>query len=172
MRLNNIPSPKGGTRPRKRVGRGRGSGHGKTSGRGHNGQRSRSGSSLRPGFESGHVPLFRRLPKRGFSNSKFRHRYAVINIDDLARLEGIDEIDLSHLISAGLIRRNATSVKVLGTGAIDRAVKIRAHAFSGSAVAKITEAGGEAIDAKTGLNAGPDDAADKAGDDAPGDEES
>ena len=149
MRLNNLPAHKGGSRSRKRVGRGRGSGHGKTSGRGHNGQRSRSGSSLRPGFESGHVPLFRRLPKRGFSNFKFRRRYAVVNVEHIARLEGLEIIDISALISAGLVRQNATRIKVLGHGEIDRAVKVRAHAFSGTAVEKITKAGGEAIDANT-----------------------
>ena len=149
MRLNNLPASKGASRSRKRVGRGRGSGHGKTSGRGHKGQRSRSGSSLRPGFESGHVPLFRRLPKRGFSNFKFRRRYAIVNVNDLARLEGLENIDASALISARLVRRNATRIKVLGHGEIDRAVKVQAHAFSRSAVEKITKAGGEAIDANT-----------------------
>jgi len=140
MRLHQLIKS-GGTKPRKRVGRGEGGGRGKTSGRGHKGQRSRSGFSLRPGFESGHVPLYRKLPKRGFSNFEFRKEYAVVNLSDLERVEG-ENIDREVLVKAGLVRSSAKLIKILGTGDIDRAVKITADKFSATAKEKIEKAGG------------------------------
>jgi large subunit ribosomal protein L15 len=143
MRLHNLIKS-GGTRPRKRVGRGEGGGHGKTSGRGHKGQRSRSGSSLRPGFESGHVPLYRKLPKRGFSNVRFKEVFAVVNVGTLTRVEG-DIADRAALIQAGLLRNSAGKIKILGAGSIDRPLTVTADHFSASARSKIEAAGGKAI---------------------------
>ncbi|KAF0093847.1 MAG: large subunit ribosomal protein L15 [Puniceicoccaceae bacterium 5H] len=141
MRLHNLPKS-GGFRKRKRVGRGEGNGLGKTSGRGQKGQRARSGHSLRPGFESGHVPLYRKLPKRGFSNYRFTTRYAVVNVTDLARVEG-DVADREAMVKAGLVRRSAELIKVLGDGDLDRALTVKADKFSASARAKIEQAGGK-----------------------------
>lgn len=142
MRLNQLP--KGPNRPRKRVGKGEGNGHGKTCGRGQKGQKSRSGFSQRPGFESGHIPLYRRLPRRGFNNKNFRTEYAVVNLGDLSRVEG-DSIEPKDLEAAGLIRANSARVKVLGDGEVDRALTLHAHKFSASAVKKIEAAGGKAV---------------------------
>lgn len=140
MRLHNLIKS-GGTQKRKRIGRGEGGGKGKTSGRGHKGQRARSGHSLRPGFESGHVPLYRKLPKRGFSNFRFRTEYAVVNLDDLERVEAT-EIDRNVLVASGLVRSSSKLVKILGDGEISRAVTVTADKFSSSAKEKIEKAGG------------------------------
>jgi large subunit ribosomal protein L15 len=140
MRLHNLPKS-GGFKKRKRIGRGEGGGRGKTSGRGHKGQRARSGSSQRPGFESGHIPLYRKLPKRGFSNAQFTTVYGIVNVGDLERVEG-EVIDRDALVAAGLVRSSDKLIKVLGEGEISRAVKVTAHKFSGSAKAKIEAAGG------------------------------
>ena len=145
MRLHDIIPSEGSTHPRKRVGRGHGSGHGKTSGRGHKGQKSRSGSGIRPGFESGHIPLYRKLPKRGFNNFNFRTDYSVVNVGDLANLEGVDQIDHVVLAEAGLIRAGAKLVKVLGDGEINSAVTVTANKFSQSAKEKIEKAGGAVV---------------------------
>lgn len=145
MRLNNIPSRRGGRKARLRVGRGVGSGKGKTSGRGQKGQKSRSGSSMRPGFESGHVPLYRRLPRRGFNNARFRVEYAQVNVGRLSKVNCEQQVDLGVLIDAGLVRKNAQKVKILGGGNVERALRIVAHRFSRRAVEKIEAAGGQAI---------------------------
>lgn len=146
MRLHNIISGKGSTHSRKRLGRGHGSGHGKTSGRGHKGQRARAGASQRPGFESGHVPLYRKLPKRGFNNKDFKKTWRLVNVGDLARIdESVTEINNEALIKAGLIRDNRDPIKVLGDGEITRAVTLRADHFSATAKAKIEKAGGQAV---------------------------
>lgn len=133
------PSP-GSHRPRKRVGRGPGSGSGKTSGRGQKGQKARSGGSIRPGFEGGQMPLHRRIPKRGFTALN-KIEYQVVNLRDLDQVEG-DEINPRVLRDAGLIGSLKKFVKILGTGEIARSVTVEAHAFSGSARAKIEAAGG------------------------------
>jgi large subunit ribosomal protein L15 len=131
---------------RKRVGCGEGGGHGKTSGRGGKGQTARSGSSIRPGFEGGQMPLYRKLPHRGFNNYEFRTEIAVINLRDLAGLEeGVTEVNAEILAKAGLIRSGEKSVKVLGDGEVTRALKVTAAKFSESAKAKIEKAGGQAI---------------------------
>lgn len=140
MRLHNLPKS-GGFKSRKRIGRGEGGGRGKTSGRGHKGQRARSGSSLRPGFESGHIPLYRKLPKRGFSNFEFHTNYAIVNVGDLARIEG-EIVDRESLIAAGLLRNSDKLIKILGEGEIAKKVSVSAHKFSASAQAKIEAAGG------------------------------
>jgi large subunit ribosomal protein L15 len=142
MKLHDLAPARGSKKAKKRIGRGPGSGLGKTAGRGHKGQKSRSGYRRRPGFEGGQMPLVRRVPKRGFTNI-FRTEYAVINLDQLAGLaaEGGAELDPESLADAGLARRGKP-LKVLGNGEIDRALTVRAHAFSKSARQKIEAAGG------------------------------
>ncbi len=141
MKLHEIKKAPGSTHSRKRVGRGHSSGHGKTAGKGHKGQKARSGGGVRPGFEGGQMPLYRRLPHRGFSTARFREEIAVVNLADLARVES-SEISPESLQAAGLVRSNISKVKVLGNGEISRAIKISAHAFSASAKEKIEQAGG------------------------------
>lgn len=142
MNLSQISKPKGATHPRKRVGRGMGSGHGKTSTRGHKGQRSRSGHSLMRGFEGGQMPLHRRLPKRGFTNL-FRKRYAVVNLDRLAEL-GVAKISPQVLLERRVIQHVYDGVKVLGRGELKAPLHVSAHLFSASARAKLEKAGGTA----------------------------
>lgn len=140
MRLHKLPKS-GGFRPRKRVGRGEGSGHGKTAGKGQKGQLARAGAGMRPGFESGHVPLYRKLPKRGFSNFRFTTRYAVVNLAEIDQIEA-PVIDRDVLVAVGLVRRSAGLIKVLGDGEITHAVTVKADKFSTSARSKIEAAGG------------------------------
>jgi large subunit ribosomal protein L15 len=146
MKLHELKNVDGAIHRKKRVGCGEGGGHGKTSGRGGKGQSARSGSSIRPGFEGGQMPLYRKLPHRGFNNFNFRTEIAVVNLRDL---EGIDkkvkEVNAVSLAEAGLIRSGEVRVKVLGDGEITRALKVTAAKFSESAKAKIEKAGGEAI---------------------------
>lgn len=147
MRLHNIIASKPGSkRPVKRLGRGHGSGHGKTSGRGHKGQKARSGGSVRPGFEGGQMPLYRKLPIRGFSNFRYRTDYEVVNVGDFAKIEGVEVIDRDTLVKAGLIRSNAKLIKVLGEGELSAKVTVKADKFSASAKEKITAAGGKVIE--------------------------
>lgn len=137
MKLQELfPNPKS-RRPRKRVGRGRGSGLGKSAGRGQDGQLSRSGHTRRYGFEGGQMPLIRRVPKRGFHN-KFRTEYAVLNV---AQLAGMDEVSPESLRERGWLGKDEL-IKILGNGELDQAVRVKAHAFSESARAKIEKAGG------------------------------
>ena len=138
MKLHELSPAKGSKHSRKRVGRGPGSGLGKTAGRGEKGQKSRTGYSSRPGFEGGQMPLVRRVPKRGFTNI-FKTEYAVVNVGDLAELEG--EITPESLAGHGLVR-SGRLVKVLGEGEIGKALRITANKFSKSARAKIEAAGG------------------------------
>ena len=146
MRLHTLSNVKGAVHRRKRVGCGEGGGHGKTSGRGGKGQTARSGGSIRPGFEGGQMPLYRKLPHRGFNNYNFRTSYAVVNVGDLAKVDAaVTEIDHAALVAAGLIRAGSALIKVLGDGELSRAVKVTASKFSASAKAKIEKAGGEAI---------------------------
>ncbi|MBN2068759.1 MAG: 50S ribosomal protein L15 [Opitutales bacterium] len=145
MRLHNLVKGEGENRPIKRVGRGRGNGHGKTSGRGHKGQKARAGSSQRPGFESGHIPLYRKLPKRGFNNAKFRKVWSTVNVSDLATLEGITEVNFDVLVKAGLVRKSGGPLKILGDGELSTALNVTAAKFTESAKEKIEKAGGKAI---------------------------
>jgi large subunit ribosomal protein L15 len=146
MKLHELKNVPGAIHRKKRVGCGEGGGHGKTSGRGGKGQSARSGSSIRPGFEGGQMPLYRKLPHRGFNNYEFRTEIAVVNLRDLGALDAsVTEIDAAGLAKAGLIRSGETTVKVLGDGEITRALKITAARFSGSAKSKIEKAGGQAI---------------------------
>ena len=139
MREDKLPS--GANREKKRVGRGEGNGHGKTCCRGHKGAGARSGYSLRPGFEGGQMPLFRKLPQRGFNRTRFQTPCAVINLYDLDKISG-DVVDLSTLKEAGLIRSNSTLAKLLGNGSVDKAYKVKLSACSKSACEKIEAAGG------------------------------
>jgi large subunit ribosomal protein L15 len=146
MRLHDLKPRPGAKHRRKRLGQGESSGHGKTSGRGGKGQTARSGSSIRPGFEGGQMPLYRKLPHRGFNNYEFRTEIAVVNLRDLAGLDAsVTEVDAVALAKAGLIRSGEKVVKVLGDGEITRAISVTAAKFSESAKAKIEKAGGKAI---------------------------
>ena len=148
MRLHTLKNVKGAVHRRKRVGCGEGSGHGKTSGKGGKGRTARSGGSIRPGFEGGQMPLYRKLPHRGFNNYNFRTTYAVVNVGDLAKLDAsVTEVNIDALVQAGLIRADGALLKVLGDGELSRALKVTAHKFTGSAKAKIEKAGGQAITA-------------------------
>jgi large subunit ribosomal protein L15 len=146
MRLHNLTNVPGAVHRKKRVGCGEGGGHGKTSGRGGKGQTARSGGSIRPGFEGGQMPLYRKLPHRGFNNYEFRTSYAVVNVGDLARLDAaVTDVDIAALVKAGLIRDDGALLKILGDGELTRALKVTAAKFTGSAKAKIEKAGGQAI---------------------------
>jgi large subunit ribosomal protein L15 len=146
MKLHELKNTPGAIHRKKRVGCGEGGGHGKTSGRGGKGQSARSGSSIRPGFEGGQMPLYRKLPHRGFNQAAFRVEIAVVNLGDLASLDaGVTEVDAAALAEAGLIRRGEKRVKVLGDGEINRPLKISAAKFSAAARAKIESAGGQAV---------------------------
>jgi large subunit ribosomal protein L15 len=146
MRLHSLKNVPGAVHRRKRVGCGEGGGHGKTSGRGGKGQTARSGSSIRPGFEGGQMPLYRKLPHRGFNNYEFRTSYAVVNVGDFARLDAaLTEVNIEALVRAGLIRADGARLKVLGDGELSRALKVTAAKFTGTAKAKIEKAGGQAI---------------------------
>lgn len=130
----------------KRYGRGIGSGHGKTSGRGHKGAGARSGWSSRIGWEGGQMPLYRRVPKRGFNNKNFRRFFTIINVGELNGFEAGTTVDLAAVLEAGLASKEKQSnlLKVLGDGTLDRALTVRADAFTETARAKITQAGGTA----------------------------
>jgi large subunit ribosomal protein L15 len=149
MRLNDLSPAPGSKRGRKRVGRGTGSGHGKTSGRGHKGAGARSGASAYAGYEGGQMPLQRRLPRLK-GEARGRHtvarpvNYAPVNLSDLEGVSG-DTIGPDELRAAGLVRKKARLVKILGNGEIGRAVTVRAHAFSETARQKI-EAGGGSVE--------------------------
>jgi large subunit ribosomal protein L15 len=139
--LNNLVPPKGANKKNKRVGRGIGSGHGKTATRGYKGQKSRAGSSLRPGFEGGQMPLYRRLPKRGFTNI-FRKEYAIVNLDVLGSFNAGATVDPQVLREKGIVRNLRDGLKILGNGELKHALIVRAHKFSKSAAEKIQKAGG------------------------------
>ena len=148
MRLHTLVNVKGAVHRKKRVGCGEGGGHGKTSTRGGKGQSARSGSSIRPGFEGGQMPLYRKLPHRGFNNYEFRTSYAVVNVGDLARLDAsISEVNAEVLAKAGLVRAGIKTLKILGDGEISRALKVTAQKFTDTAKAKLEKAGGQAITA-------------------------
>lgn len=146
MKLHTLPKIEGSTHRHKRLGCGRSSGHGKTSGRGQKGMKARSGGGVRPGFEGGQMPLYRKLPHRGFNNVN-RVEFSVVNLKQIAKCEG-DEIDRSVLIKAGVLRNSDLLVKVLGNGEISRPVTVIAQKFSASAKAKIEAAGGKAVELK------------------------
>lgn len=139
MKENEIPA--GANRKKRCIGRGEGNGHGKTSGRGHKGAGARSGYSLRAGFEGGQMPLFRKLPQRGFNRTRFQNPCAIVNLNELEKLSS-DKVDLATLKDAGLIRSNSSSVKLLGTGDVTKAFVVSVDQISKSAKEKIVAAGG------------------------------
>jgi len=142
MRLHNLKPRPGAKHRRKRLGQGESSGHGKTSGRGGKGQTARSGSSIRHGFEGGQMPLYRRIPKRGFNNARHTIAYLPVNLDDLNRFEDGVRVDEAALRQAGLANGHAAGIKILGSGELTRKLTVCAHAFSASARAKIEAKGG------------------------------
>ena len=144
MKLHSLQPAPGATKTRKRVGRGVGSGLGKTSGRGQKGQNSRSGGGVRPGFEGGQSPLFRRLPKRGFSNARFKTTYAVINLSDLDKFEEGATVTPELLKEMGLIKQGLDGIKVLGNGTLTKKLNVKAHKFSSVAKEQIEKLGGKA----------------------------
>ena len=144
MKLNTIKPNEGSVKNRKRVGRGPGSGTGKTAGRGENGQKSRSGGGVRVGFEGGQTPLFRRLPKRGFSNARFKKVYAVINVSELNKFKDGAEVNPEILKDMGIIRNALDGIKVLGNGKLEKKLTVKASKFSSSAKKQIENLGGKA----------------------------
>jgi large subunit ribosomal protein L15 len=142
MELHELKPAAGSRRPRKRVGRGPGSGKGKTAGRGHKGQKSRSGYRRRFSFEGGQMPLARRVPKRGFTNI-FRKVYRTVNVERLNAFESGSVIDVDALLQAGLLRKGTSDVKILGNGDLDVALTVQAHKFTRAAAQKIEAAGGK-----------------------------
>ena len=142
MDLSTLTPPAGSRKPRKRVGRGEGSGHGGTSCKGHKGQKARSGGTTAVGFEGGQMPLKRRLPKRGFANI-FKKHYALITVADLCDFAANSTVDAESLISKGLVKKVHDGIKVLGDGEIDRPLVVKVHKCSQSASKKIIAAGGQ-----------------------------
>lgn len=143
MKLFELKPSEGTNRDSKRKGRGHGSGNGKTAGRGHKGQKARSGGGVRIGFEGGQMPIYRRLPKRGFNNI-FAKKYAEINVSDLNKFENGAVVDAQALVEAGILNKTLDGVKVLGNGSIDKKLTVKAAKFTESAKEKIEAAGGKA----------------------------
>lgn len=141
MKLHELKPATGSRKERKRLGRGAGSGHGKTAGKGHKGQKARSGGGVRPGFEGGQNPIYRRLPKRGFTNIN-RKEYAVINLDVLNRFEEGTVVTPELLKEAGVVKNMKDGLKVLANGELNVKLTVKAHKFSSAAAEKIANAGG------------------------------
>ena len=144
MKLHELEKNIGATHAKKRVGRGSGSGLGKTSGRGQKGQKARSGGSINPVFEGGQLPLYRRIPKRGFSNHMFKTTYAVVNLDQLNVFENGTVVTPALLREAGIVKNQLDGIKVLGNGKLEKKLTIQANKFSTSALEKIKESGSKA----------------------------
>ncbi len=145
MKLHELSPAAGSSKSAWRKGRGPGSGNGKTGGRGHKGQNARTGGGVRPGFEGGQIPLYRRLPKRGFTNSLFKKEYAIINLETLDKLfnDG-DAVSMEVLLEKGIVKKELNGLKVLGRGEITKKLTVKAAIFSASAKEKIEAAGGKA----------------------------
>ena len=143
MRIHELKKPEGSTKAPKRIGRGQGTGQGTTAGRGMNGQNSRSGGGVRLGFEGGQMPLYRRLPKRGFNN-KWAKEYAEINVKDLNKFDDGATVDAAALVEKGIVKKVLDGVKVLGNGELEKKLTVKAEKFSKSAAEKIEKAGGKA----------------------------
>lgn len=143
MKLHELRAAEGSTKNRKRRGRGTATGQGTTGGRGMNGQKSRSGGGVRLGFEGGQMPLYRRIPKRGFTNI-WRTEYTILNVDDLNRFEAGTVITPELLEELGLVKQVKDGIKILGEGTLEKGVTIKAHKFSKTAIEKIESAGGKA----------------------------
>ena len=143
MKLNELRPAEGSVKANFRKGRGAGSGNGKTAGKGHKGQNARSGGGVRPGFEGGQLPLYRKLPKRGFNN-KFATNYAIVNVSDLNVFENGAVVDLEALLAEKIVRKSLDGLKVLGNGELTKSLTVKAAVFSATAKEKITAAGGQA----------------------------
>ncbi|MCC2866071.1 50S ribosomal protein L15 [Anaerovorax odorimutans] len=143
MKLHELKAAPGATKASKRKGRGTATGQGKTAGRGMNGQNSRSGGGTRPGFEGGQMPLYRRIPKRGFTNI-WATEYTVLNVDDLNRFDAGTVVTPALLEEVGLVKQVKDGIKILGNGNLDKNITVQAHKFSKTAIEKIESAGGKA----------------------------
>ena len=142
MKLHELSSALGSTHRRKVVGRGPGSGHGKTSGRGEKGQKARSGGGVSPWFEGGQTPLYKRLPRRGFSNKRFETKYAIVNVSDLNRFKDGETVTPELLKESGLVKKELDGIKILGNGTLEKKLTVKANIFTNSAITKIEEKGG------------------------------
>ena len=142
MKLHELSPQEGSVKEKFRKGRGAGSGNGKTAGKGHKGQNARSGGGVRPGFEGGQLPLYRKLPKRGFNN-KFAKQYVVVNVAALNNFENDAVVDIDALLALGIIHKELDGVKILGEGELTKKLTVRASVFSASAKEKIEAAGGK-----------------------------
>ena len=143
MKLHELKPAEGSAKEAWRKGRGAGSGNGKTAGKGHKGQNARSGGGVRPGFEGGQLPLYRKLPKRGFNNAKFAKVYAIVNVEALNVFENGAVVDLEALMAKKIIRKAGDGLKVLGNGELTRSLTVKATVFSATAKEKIEAAGGK-----------------------------
>ena len=143
MKLYELSPAAGSAKASFRKGRGAGSGNGKTAGKGHKGQNARSGGGVRPGFEGGQLPLYRKLPKRGFKN-RFATNYAIVNVSDLNVFENGAVVDLEALLAKKIVRKSLDGLKVLGNGELTKNLTVKAAVFSATAKEKITAAGGQA----------------------------
>ena len=144
MSLSNLNPAKGSLSSKKRIGRGNASGQGRTAGKGHNGYKSRSGASNKFYFEGGQTPLMRRLPKRGFSNHRFKNSFQIVNLDSLSNIK-TKKIDNNVMLDLGLIKKISLPVKILSKGNLDKPLEISANAFSKAAIEKIEKCGGKVI---------------------------
>ena len=143
MKLHELSPAEGSVKSNFRKGRGAGSGNGKTAGKGHKGQNARSGGGVRPGFEGGQLPLYRKLPKRGFNNARFGKQYAVINVESLNKFNDGDVVDFATLLAAGVVNNVFDGIKVLGEGELTKKLTVKAKVFSASAKEKIEAVGGK-----------------------------
>ena len=142
MKLNELSPAVGSAKDAYRRGRGPGSGNGKTAGKGHKGQNARSGGGVRPGFEGGQLPLYRKLPKRGFTN-RFATNYAIVNVEALNKFEDGAVVDMEALLAAKIVRKELDGLKVLGNGELTKKLTVKATVFSATAKEKIEAAGGK-----------------------------
>ena len=144
MKLHELKSVEGSTHRRKVVGRGPGSGHGKTSGRGEKGQKARSGGGVHIWFEGGQTPLYKRLPRRGFSNARFATKYAIVNVSDLNRFKDGDTVTPELLKESGIVKKELNGIKILGNGKLEKKLTVKANKFSKLAKEEIEKMGGKA----------------------------
>ena len=143
MKLHELSPAEGSAKANWRKGRGPGSGNGKTAGKGHKGQNARSGGGVRPGFEGGQLPLYRKLPKRGFNNYRFGKQYTIVNVDALNRFEDGAVVDADALLASGVISKALDGIKILGEGEISKKITVKAAVFSAAAKEKIEAVGGK-----------------------------
>ena len=143
MKIQDLSPAEGSVSSKKRLGRGTGSGLGKTSGKGHKGQKARSGGGVRPGFEGGQMPLYLRLPKRGFSNARFKKEYAEVNVEKLNKFRAGSVVTPEKLIEEGIVSKLCDGVKIMGSGELTKRLTVSAHKFTKGAIEKIEAAGGK-----------------------------